>query len=120
MKTFTVEANVYDEYYDDGPTHAVIEVNSELAKQIIKMQEAVKSCDAYCIQEFDSAPDFMVKENPEDEADHPALIDWEDGSIDCCLLHVTQTGFFWSANIKHSDINIETENIPIEELKELL
>lgn len=120
MKTFTVEASVYSEYFDDGPTHAVIEVSSELAKQIIKMQEAVKSCDAYCIQEFDSAPDFMVKENEEDETDPPALIEWVDGSIDCCILHVTQTSFFWSANIKHADVNIETENILIDELKELL
>ena len=123
MKTFTVKVNVYDEYFDEGPTYAIVEVDEALAKQIIKMQAAVKDCNAYCMVDFDSHVEFKEQKDPAEDDENvtviPELVDW-DGRTECETLHVTDSRFFWNAGIKHTSINMETEAIAIDELKELL
>lgn len=117
--TYIRSVNVLDEYFDEGPSHAVITLNAKDVAIIKKAQKYVKELDAYSMEIFDWRPD--LKSDPEGkyeaDGDQSDLIDW-DGSLDSCLWHICDDGIYWKGNIKHTDINVETEKIGIEEILE--
>lgn len=121
-KSFTVEVYVQSNYYCSSPTHAVINISHEDAVRIRKMQFAVKTCKAYCIEAFDSTPDYMeskdskARDGSEDRI--PPLEEWC-GRYECSTLHVTDSRFYWKALLKNTDIYMETDPIDIKEVKQL-
>lgn len=115
--TMTVEVSVYDEYYDEGPTHIRIPITEELINRVKKFSMLVAENDAYCMQKFDYSPSYII-------LDEDGNID-EEGTekvrIECSTLNVTSHDtFHYKAIIKHTDIEVESQSIEVKEIEELL
>ena len=108
---------VLDEYIT-GPSHAEVEFTPQLIYRIQDLSKAAKKLEAYCIQDFNSTPEYKIE--TENEDGDTVLEEWTEGSIDSPYLNVTQDNVYWSGFIKHTDIRVETEGLSIKELLENL
>lgn len=111
---FIKETRSFDEYFDEGPTKAVIELDINKIEEILRYNKIVKKEKVDSITKFDYTPEYM-RENDEEELTN----DLECG-IECEIMHVTDNSVYWSFMIKHTNINGETDSISIETLKEIL
>jgi hypothetical protein len=111
---YLVPVMVNDEFYDDGPSNARIEINSELLKRIRKLSKTVKELEAYCMEDWDVTPEFLGTNN-----DDGGYKDW-DRTIETLRLKVDNDSFRWVGYIKDTNILCETEGIDIKEMDENL
>ncbi|MFA7483905.1 MAG: hypothetical protein WC314_25650 [Vulcanimicrobiota bacterium] len=110
--------------HDCAPEVAVIEIDEQLADRIRFLAEKVKELDAFEITIFNaSLKAFMADHEAEQQENappayrQPANHDEELNCMtDCCILHVTASGFLWSACVKHSDVRWTTEKIYLDEI----
>lgn len=101
--------------YDEVPAYIKVEVTKGLAGVIRKAQKAIKAQDAYSMEFFDYSPTWLNA----DPNDPDKTGDDFDGSMDLSCLVVTNDSFHWSANLKHSSVVVESEEIKIDELEGL-
>ena len=116
MVKFIREISCGDEYFDDAPTHARIEIDEQLLKRIKLFQKVVKKLKANTVTEYGYRPDFLI------EIDEGVFKNYSetDYRIEGCILHVGDISFWWSAYIKQTSIRIHTGDIYIDELEECL
>lgn len=108
--------SVYNEFADDIPTHARIELNKNQIERIKKLSQVVKRHKVTYIAEWDCSPEFFVLDEAEED---PEIKPW-DGSVECEMLVVRDTNFYWKGVIKHTDIRYETDIFSIKELDNLI
>lgn len=100
-----------------GPEIAVVQIDDELTARIIKLAEAVKQLGVYRASFFDYTPDYFIcdyeseKENAYKVPDDPS-----DCRVECVILNVTESDFYWSGILKHTDVRFETESVPLVDL----
>jgi hypothetical protein len=106
---YVVDVNIHDAYAD-GPNAAVIKMSPGLLRRVRSLTKCVKKLKVWQIRDFDYTPEFKFKmeENLEDE----------DTSIDTLLLQVTDMSIGWSGYIKHTDVEISTDDLNLKEINE--
>lgn len=105
----TLEVNIDDEWFDEGPTHLKIRINKKYAKRIFKLSEIVKRNNLAHVADYDY-PDFFI----EDEDNK--LKEW-DGSTECVQLIVYNDSIEYRGYIKHTDVRFCSNTYNLEMLK---
>jgi hypothetical protein len=123
-KTFSylLKAHVMDEYYNEGPTHAVIKFTLALIKRILHLAHVVAKSKAAYIADYDNSPDWLTSEYDLSEGIYikdKEPTEW-DGRMDCVYLSVYDNILSWKGYIKHTNVKVETECLNISDLKQYL
>ena len=90
-----------------SPSVAVFQVDEQLARDIIKFALLVKANDVYKIERFDYRAEFFQfdRESAPDDAEEAG--DGNAVRTDCDCLVVTDSEFFFRADVKHTDVGVE-------------
>jgi len=94
-----------DDYYNH-PDTMTVDISKEDAERILMLSKEVKRLKIYKIVDFDYSPEFSKS-----GVDDP---DWR---MDCVTINITDREFFYRANIKHTNVDVESEGIRIVTLK---
>lgn len=111
-----VPVNHYDEYFDDGATHAEIRIDAELMEFVDKAVKAAKALDASSIRRWDQPERFMQEDMDADE--DGVYIESEDIRTEACELEVTTYGIQWMGYYKHTNVKWSVPEISMNELQE--
>ena len=98
--------------------YAVVELSADLITRIRKLSEAVRCLDVYTISEFNYHCDFMVADYDADPENGKVVLKEFPGRMECNILNVTDTGFYWSGLYKHTDVRWSTDTVPLTALDE--
>lgn len=111
----TIIRDVYcnDEYCNEYPVKAKIELNKERVERILTLNETVKELKVLKICEWDYV-DYLASD-PGDAGDDE---EW-DGSVECEQCCIYDTSVSWTAILKHTNISIDTDSVSIKELEEI-
>lgn len=115
-KTFRTEVRT-DSDYDDIPEVAVFAISKETAKEIVKLAALVKEHGLHKVEKFDYRADFYrydPEKNPKAAAEAG---DENDVCTESDCLNVSETEFWFSAYLKHTDVEVLTERQPIVDLQ---
>jgi len=116
MLEMVLDVSIYNEYAT-GPEVAVVQIGDELAARIFKLAEAVRQLGVYKVSLFDYTPDYFVRDHEsDDEGAYKEPEDPYECHVECVTLNVTDSDFFWSGILKHTDIRFETDSIPLTDL----
>jgi len=99
-------------YEGDVPLSAIINLEPDDIKRILKLSNCVKRNKVFCIQSWDYSPDWLASSNEEDREEF-------DGSIDSSRIVITDSDVYWKAGLKHADVEFSTGCIYLSELKEI-
>lgn len=98
--------------------YAVIELTPESNERIRKLAVVVQQMKVYRISEFNYDAEFMVADYEADPDNGKAALKEFDGRMECTMLNVTDTGFYWSGLYRHTDIRWSSDTVPLAVLKE--
>lgn len=116
MLEMVLDVSIYNEYAT-GPEVAVVQIGDELAARIFKLAEAVKELGVYKVSLFDYTPDYYVRDHESEEEDaYKEPDDPYECRVECVTLNVTDSDFFWSGILKHTNIRFETDSVPLKDL----
>jgi hypothetical protein len=110
--TITVGVCCNDEYADNTPSHVAITLDYEDIIFIKKARKYVKDLDAFRMEKFWYGCSYKFRT----EDDGP-FQDWE-GSLETETLCVSDTEIQVTAYLKHTNVEIFSETIPIKEVLE--
>jgi hypothetical protein len=106
--------------FDHGPEVAVVEITTTLDARIRQLAAAAKVLGVYKVSEFNSSPDFFLRDYDAVENDGPIAYrtpeDEEEGNTcraECVTLNVTADDYYWSGYVKHTNIRWETDTVPL-------
>ena len=114
--TFRTEARCGNDHYNDVPTVVEFIIEEATAAEIIRLAAIVNTNGLYKVERFDYRARYLKfdpKENPED-----AELAGEDNEFrtEADVLNVSDTEFWFSAYIKHTDIEVLSEQLRIDDL----
>ena len=121
MSTKTLYAEVspvQNERFGDEPSGIRLDVTDEIAREIRRYANFVKSNERmYKVEVFDSRPEWLadIPEEPESEADKPNY-EISECPLDGVTLNVGDNGFWYAAYIKHTDVEIRSEHWSLTDL----
>ena len=102
-----------EDFIREEPTHLTVEITEQKYAWILKMSRFVKRNKIYCIQHFDSSPDFLcIDEDDLSTKEYTA-------GTECTKILVNDNTFFWGGMIKHTNVSFESSTYAIRRLKEL-
>ncbi len=99
-----------DSDYDEIPAVAVFTIEEATAQRILKLSALVKDNGLYKVEEFDYRTEFL-KSAGDDEID-----DDDQASTEADCLNVSEREFWFSAIIKHTNVEIVTDRQSIADL----
>lgn len=106
--------------FDHGPEVAVVEITSALETRIRQLAAVAKVLGVYKVAEFDSSPDFFLRDYDAEEGDGPIAYripedeDEENACrVECVTLNVTANDYYWSGYVKHTNVRWETDTVPL-------
>ena len=102
MARFELEAHVADEYYSEGPTKAVVEIDRRFYARLRQLREAVAKLEVFRIELISYLPEFY-----DEGCDVPSVVN----DVDCLTVNVDHDSFYWSGYIKHTDVEVYTSEI---------
>ena len=114
MPSIILDVYCNDEYNYEYPSKAKIELNKERIEEILKLNEAVLNLKVLKICDWDNIGMWLASDPEEDEEEE----EWE-GRVECEEFSVYDSTVSWSAIIKHTNIEISTDSISMEELREI-
>jgi len=115
-KTFRTEVRCGNDYYNDIPTIVEFSIDDATAADIIRLAEIVKTNGLYKIEKFDYRAKYL-KYDPEQDPEEAKLAGEENEfRTEADVLNVTDTEFWFSAYIRHTDIEVLSEQLGIQEL----
>lgn len=105
-----------DHEYDDLPQVAEFVIDENDAKKILSYSNLVKTNDLYKVERFDYRVRYFNSDN--EATSDGTEAEGDDGHIstDSDCLNVTATDFWFSASIKHTEVEILTERQRIDDL----
>jgi len=119
--------HVNNEYANDVPSFAIIELNDKLINWIRRAYKAAQKVGAHKICKYDMTPTFKIIDEdgpPIEVYDNPKETDLKNwnGCGDCLMIEVVECPFEirWSGFIDHTDIGIDVESISMDEVEENL
>ncbi len=107
-----------NEFFSEVADYAVVELSVDLIARIRKLSEAVRCLDVYRISEFNYHCDFMVADYEAAPENGKVSLKEFSGRMECNLLNVTDTGFYWSGLYRHTDIRWSTDTVPLTAIDE--
>jgi hypothetical protein len=115
-KTFRTEVRCGNDNYNDIPTVVAFNIDEAGAAEIIRLAAIVKANDLYKVEKFDYRAQFL-RYDPEQDPEEAKLAGEENEfRTEADLLNVSDTDFWFSAYIKHTDIEILSEQQRIDDL----
>jgi hypothetical protein len=115
-KTFCTEVRCGNDYYNDVPSVVKFSIDESTAAEIIRLAAIVKSNGLYKVEKFDYRATYL-KYDPEQDAEDAKLAGEENEfRTEADVLNVSDREFWFSAYIKHTDIDIESEEQRIDDL----
>ena len=99
-----------DSDYGPIPAVATFDIGEHTAKEIVRLSGLVKENKLYKVEKFDYRTDFLMGD-AEEGADDTANV-----STDADRLNVSETEFWFSSEIKHTNVEIVTARQSIAEL----
>lgn len=99
-----------DSDYDETPAVATFDIGEHTAKEIIRLSGLVKENKLYKVEKFDYRADFLMEDAEEGTDDAVGV------STDADRLNVSENEFWFSALIKHTNVEIVTARLSIAEL----
>lgn len=104
---------------NDYPICALVDLDETSMSRIRLFAAFVKENDLFRVEGFDYSPTWYNVDV--DESEH---LSGESGaeiaSVECVCLNVSADSFWWSAFLKNSDIEIETDKTPIQTIQTTL
>jgi hypothetical protein len=117
-KTFRTEVRCGNDNYNDIPTVVAFSINEASAAEIIRLAGIVKTNGLYKIEKFDYRAEYL-KYSPEEDPEEAKLAGEENEfRTEADVLNVSDEEFWFSAYIKHTDIEILSEQQSIDDLVE--
>jgi hypothetical protein len=102
---------IYDEWHAT-PTHLRVDLTEELIAWIKKMVSVVKRNKIAYLADYECSPEYF------DNDDGELIPSGE--TLECVMIVVTDTEFYWKGVIKHTDIKFESGTISIKDLNKLI
>lgn len=112
-KTYRTEVRT-DSDYDEVPSVAVFAIDEDTAREIITLAALVKDNKLYKVEKFDYRARFycsVPEEDPEEAEDAG-----EEERTEADTLNVSESEFWFSAYLKHTNVEVLTEKQPIVDL----
>jgi hypothetical protein len=114
-RTYRTAVRSSDEFADI-PAMVEFTVDQETAQEIIRLAGIVKANDLHKVEKFDCRACYL-KDDPEQDAEGATHAgDPNEVHTEADRLHVSDTEFWFSGYIKHTDIEIESEQQRIDDL----
>jgi hypothetical protein len=115
-KTFRTEVRCGNDNYNDIPTVVAFSINEADAAEIIRLAGIVRANGLYKIEKFDYRAQYL-KYDPEEDPEEAKLAGEENEfRTEADVLNVSDEEFWFSAYIKHTDIEILSEQQRISDL----
>jgi hypothetical protein len=115
-KTFRTEVRCGNDNYNDIPTVVAFSINEADAAEIIRLAGIVRANGLYKIEKFDYRAQYL-KYDPEEDPEEAKLAGEENEfRTEADVLNVGDEEFWFSAYIKHTDIEILSEQQGINDL----
>ena len=115
-KTFRTEVRCGNDNYNDIPTVVAFSINEADAAELIRLAGIVKANGLYKIEKFDYRAQYL-KYDPEQDPEEAKLAGEENEiRTEADVLNVSDEEFWFSAYIKHTDIEILSEQQSIDDL----
>jgi hypothetical protein len=115
-KTFRTEVRCGNDHYNDIPALVAFSIDEAAAAEIIRLAEMVKANGLYKIEKFDYRAQYL-KYDPEQDPQEAELAGEENEfRTEADVLNITDTEFWFSGYIKHTDIEILSEQQRIDDL----
>lgn len=109
---FTLIVHCYNEYANTNISRAEVTIDKPELKRILHLAKAVKQLKVAYILDWDSSPVWM------EETDDGEYVEDKETRLDLQMMEISNDDVHFRANIKNSDVQLETEGIPLAELKE--
>jgi len=115
LKTFRTEVRS-DNDYNDTPTVVEFGIDEAAAAEIIRLAGLVAANGLYKVEKFDCRARYLKYDPVEDPEE--ATLAGEDNEFrtEADVLNVSDTEFWFSAYLKHTDIEVLSEQLRIDEL----
>jgi hypothetical protein len=115
-KTFRTEVRCGADNYNDIPTVVAFSIDQTDAAEIIRLAGIVKTNNLYKIEKFDYRAQYL-KYDPEQDPEEAKLAGEENEfRTEADVLNVSDSEFWFSSYIKHTDIEISSEQQLIDDL----
>jgi hypothetical protein len=115
-KAFRTEVRCGNDHYNDIPALVAFSIDEAAAAEIIRLAEMVKANGLYKIEKFDYRAQYL-KYDPEQDPQEAELAGEENEfRTEADVLNITDTEFWFSGYIKHTDIEILSEQQRIDDL----
>jgi hypothetical protein len=115
-KTFRTEARCGNDNYNDVPTVVEFTIDEATAAEIIRFAAIVKANDLYKVERFDYRATYLKYDPEQDPEDAKLAGEENEFRTEAEVLNVSDTEFWFSAYIKHTDIEILSEQQRIDDL----
>ena len=120
-KLFRTEVSSSDEYAV-LPAVAEFSIDVSTAREILRLSAVVKAHGLYKVEKFDYRASYFRRDPEKGPSEGPDAAEVDDGDndvrTDADCLNVSETEFWFSAYLKHTDVEILSERKRISELVE--
>lgn len=113
-----LSVSVYNEYLDQEPTHARVNLTEAQIKRFRDLEKVVIDNDVAYLADYDASLEYFYLDEGEDPPEYK-----EPGcSVECEMIVVRKGGFYWKGFIKHSNpaIHCETDMISFVDLDNII
>jgi hypothetical protein len=114
--TFRTEVRCGNDHYNDVPAVVEFIIEAAAAVEIIRLAAIVKANDLYKVERFDYRARYLKFDPQEDPEDAELAGEDNEFRTEADVLNVSDQEFWFSAYIKHTDIEVLSEPLRIEEL----
>jgi hypothetical protein len=118
-KTFRTEVRCGNDNYNGIPMVVAFSIDEEGAAEIIRLAGIVKANGLYKIEKFDYRAQYLKYDPEQDPEDAKLAGEENEFRTEADVLNVSDTEFWFSAYIRHTDIEVLSEPQRIDELAEL-
>jgi hypothetical protein len=115
-KTFRTTVRYGNDNYNDVPTVVEFSIEETTAAEIIRLAAIVKSNDLHKVVKFDYRARYFKYDPEEDPEDAKIAGEENEFRTEVDALNVSDKEFWFSAYIKHTDIEILSEQQRIDDL----
>jgi hypothetical protein len=115
-KTFRTEVRCAADNYNDIPTVVAFSIDQAGAAEIIRLAGIVKANGLYKIEKFDYRAQYLKYDSERDPEEAKLAGEENEFRTEADVLNVSDTEFWFSSYIKHTDIEILSEQQLIDDL----
>ena len=115
-KTYRTEVRCGNDNYNDIPSVVAFSIDEAGAAEIIRLAGFVKANGLYKIEKFDYRAQYLKHHPDEDPVEAKLAGEENEFRTEADVLNVSDTEFWFTSYIKHTDIEILSEQQRIDDL----